>query len=218
MFPIENDRQRILLGQILSALDNGCLAVDILHIVQRFLDKESADHKYRSILERLTDIFAKIIAACDADARDLAGYAAAFKGMFDELLYDRFLDDENEDEDQELPHPDGWLFIQRVLISGQDLGDLAWLIKYQATNFENIMFTFEKPADADEKAYHAVCMGLILDATANIVRLCNTSPSDATMWQDAVNDMLDELRCSDFFGTEGQCDPRGDNRDNREDD
>lgn len=33
------------------------------------------------------------------------------------------------------------------------------------------------------------------------------------VWVDAVNSMLDELRDDDFFGTEGQADPRGDNRD-----
>lgn len=27
-----------------------------------------------------------------------------------------------------------------------------------------------------------------------------------------LNDKLDELRRDDFFGTEGQCDPRGDSR------
>lgn len=31
-------------------------------------------------------------------------------------------------------------------------------------------------------------------------------------WIDSVNDWLDELRDNDFFGTEGQLDPRGDNR------
>lgn len=29
---------------------------------------------------------------------------------------------------------------------------------------------------------------------------------------EALNEVLDELRCQDFFGTEGQLDPRGDGR------
>ena len=33
------------------------------------------------------------------------------------------------------------------------------------------------------------------------------------LWIDDLNDMLDNMRDNDFFGTEGQCDPRGDNRD-----
>ena len=32
------------------------------------------------------------------------------------------------------------------------------------------------------------------------------------IWIDDLNDMLDNMRDNDFFGTEGQCDPRGDNR------
>lgn len=31
-----------------------------------------------------------------------------------------------------------------------------------------------------------------------------------------INDYLDELRMNDFFGTEGECDPRGDFRDSDE--
>jgi hypothetical protein len=33
------------------------------------------------------------------------------------------------------------------------------------------------------------------------------------VWADELNDMLDTMRDGDFFGTDGQCDPRGDNRD-----
>lgn len=32
-------------------------------------------------------------------------------------------------------------------------------------------------------------------------------------WVDSLNTMLDDMRDEDFFGTEGQLDPRGDNRD-----
>jgi hypothetical protein len=31
-------------------------------------------------------------------------------------------------------------------------------------------------------------------------------------WVDSLNTMLDDMMSGDFFGTEGQCDPRGDNR------
>lgn len=33
------------------------------------------------------------------------------------------------------------------------------------------------------------------------------------VWFEAFNEMLDSLASDDFFGTEGQCDPRGDQRD-----
>jgi hypothetical protein len=34
-----------------------------------------------------------------------------------------------------------------------------------------------------------------------------------SVWCDSINTMLTELRNDDFFGTEGQMDPRGDGRD-----
>lgn len=34
-----------------------------------------------------------------------------------------------------------------------------------------------------------------------------------SFWCDAMNEMLDSLLADDFFGTEGQCDVRGDQRD-----
>lgn len=39
------------------------------------------------------------------------------------------------------------------------------------------------------------------------------SPDDREVWIESVNRMCDDLRHSDFFGTEGQNDPRGDQRD-----
>jgi hypothetical protein len=41
----------------------------------------------------------------------------------------------------------------------------------------------------------------------------NDNEDDQKFWCEAFNDMLDELRADDFFGTEGELDPRGDNRD-----
>lgn len=38
------------------------------------------------------------------------------------------------------------------------------------------------------------------------------SDDDYEMFNDAMDDMLDRLHCEDAFGTEGQCDPRGDFR------
>ena len=35
---------------------------------------------------------------------------------------------------------------------------------------------------------------------------------EKSLWVKWLNNALDELRDDDFFGTEGQCDPRGDNR------
>ena len=47
----------------------------------------------------------------------------------------------------------------------------------------------------------------------NIKTMFNENEDDQKFWCEAFNDMLDELRSDDFFGTEGELDPRGDNRD-----
>ena len=36
---------------------------------------------------------------------------------------------------------------------------------------------------------------------------------ESEIWCEALNEMLDSLLNDDFFGTEGQLDPRGDHRD-----
>ena len=40
----------------------------------------------------------------------------------------------------------------------------------------------------------------------------NASPEDKEVWANTVDGMLDDLLRQDFFGTEGQSDPRGDRR------
>ena len=40
----------------------------------------------------------------------------------------------------------------------------------------------------------------------------NASPEDKDIWSSSIDGMLDDLLRSDFFGTEGQGDPRGDRR------
>lgn len=46
----------------------------------------------------------------------------------------------------------------------------------------------------------------------NIKRNCIENPSDSEEYLRVMDDMLDILLCNDFFGTEGQTDPRGDGR------
>ena len=38
-------------------------------------------------------------------------------------------------------------------------------------------------------------------------------PEQKKAWVDWLNESLNNLLADDFFGTEGQCDPRGDQRD-----
>lgn len=53
----------------------------------------------------------------------------------------------------------------------------------------------------------------ITQVLANLDQMANSNASDAKILAKHLNEMLDELRAMDFFGTEGQCDPRGDERD-----
>ena len=49
---------------------------------------------------------------------------------------------------------------------------------------------------------------------ANIERkFSEGDEDDKAAWVEALNTMLDDLHADDFFGTEGQNDPRGDQRD-----
>ena len=40
----------------------------------------------------------------------------------------------------------------------------------------------------------------------------NANSEDKEVWSSSIDGMLDDLLRSDFFGTEGQGDPRGDHR------
>lgn len=39
-----------------------------------------------------------------------------------------------------------------------------------------------------------------------------SDPTGKKLWAEAMNEFLDDLLAQDFFGTEGQNDPRGDRR------
>jgi hypothetical protein len=41
---------------------------------------------------------------------------------------------------------------------------------------------------------------------------CEDDEADAAIYAEVTERMLDDLLNADFFGTEGQCDPRGDHR------
>lgn len=51
---------------------------------------------------------------------------------------------------------------------------------------------------------------IVLD---NIKKLIIDNPDDVEEWSSVLEEMLDDLHGTDFFGTEGQDDPRGDFRD-----
>lgn len=48
-----------------------------------------------------------------------------------------------------------------------------------------------------------------------LIEMSSGDKDDAKCIAEAVEYMLDTLQGNDFFGTEGQCDPRGDQRDDK---
>jgi len=44
-------------------------------------------------------------------------------------------------------------------------------------------------------------------------QISESENDERQVWFESLNEMLDELHSNDFFGTEGQNDPRGDHRD-----
>jgi hypothetical protein len=45
-----------------------------------------------------------------------------------------------------------------------------------------------------------------------IIEQCKQVPEDLDVFCETFDNALDDLLNEDFFGTEGQCDPRGDRR------
>lgn len=52
----------------------------------------------------------------------------------------------------------------------------------------------------------------VLKVLERITAMVKDCEDDADMFSDGLQIMLDDLQCNDGFGTEGQCDPRGDFR------
>ena len=52
----------------------------------------------------------------------------------------------------------------------------------------------------------------VINILAGLNRLVPEDEANADVLREELDNMLDTLRADDFFGTEGQCDPRGDGR------
>lgn len=53
----------------------------------------------------------------------------------------------------------------------------------------------------------------VITVLNRMVKQCEEDDDNASAYSDHLEVMLDDLSSNDFFGTEGQCDPRGDQRD-----
>ncbi len=52
----------------------------------------------------------------------------------------------------------------------------------------------------------------VKEVLSNMIQQVENCEEDAQVYAEVLDDTLDYLRDEDFFGTEGQCDPRGDGR------
>lgn len=52
----------------------------------------------------------------------------------------------------------------------------------------------------------------VINILAGLDRFVREDAANADVLRNELDNMLDTLRDDDFFGTEGQCDPRGDSQ------
>jgi hypothetical protein len=52
----------------------------------------------------------------------------------------------------------------------------------------------------------------VVKVLERMLEMARSNEDDAEMFSDGLEDLLTELHSNDGFGTEGQCDPRGDFR------
>ncbi len=55
----------------------------------------------------------------------------------------------------------------------------------------------------------------VVTVLKRMVTMAEASSDDAEMFAESLEQMLDDIHGNDGFGTEGQCDPRGDARNGR---
>jgi hypothetical protein len=55
----------------------------------------------------------------------------------------------------------------------------------------------------------------VVKVLERMIEMTQENEGDADMFCDTLEDMLEEIAQNDGFGTERQCDPRGDGRDDK---
>lgn len=65
----------------------------------------------------------------------------------------------------------------------------------------------------DDSLSYAQVQANVVHVLSNMIALANSSVNDALAFVDDLDEMLDEIRDNDGFGSEAQGDPRGDGRD-----
>jgi hypothetical protein len=198
VYPIDNPETTELWNKVCAAVQRQDLAGDILAMVQKSLDRQAARIEHDALTDMLEKIFEAVTKNIGEDTYDLGGYFMAVGDMVESHFADRLGDD--------------WLVKNA---SDEDLGLFVWLRSYQDVDpkklVEQIFSAAEKNEAVDEKA-RSQCATFIAESFKSILTEARQSIAQATYWNHVVDKMLDELLGEDFFGTEGQRDPRGDRR------
>lgn len=198
VWPVDNAETTELWNELCAAVQRQDLAGDILAMVQKSLDDQAAAIEHAQIVERMTRIFAAIEKQCANSMGDLATYCLALVDLLNHALAVRC----------------------RISWSSLRKADAPeWLQKYALTDFDScadILYeslSSRDPASAVE-ASRIVCSEFISDLGKNLIVIAQGDRDIASRWDSAVDQMLDDMQNEDgdVFGTEGQCDPRGDRR------
>lgn len=198
VYPIDTPQATKLWNKVCAAVQRQDLAADILAMVQKSLDDQAARIEHEALVNMLAKIFEAITNNIGNDSYDLGGYFIAIGDMVESHFASRLGDD--------------WLVKSS---SDEVLGLFVWLRGYQDVDpkklVEEIFEAAEKSNPIDDKT-RSQCAMFIAESFKSILAEAWQSTDRAAYWARAVDKMLDELLGDDFFGTEGQCDPRGDRR------
>lgn len=173
-------------------------AEKILRLVQGSLDSQASRIEHENLVEPLEATFTAIVKQAAEDPNDLAGYAEALAETLNDLLK------------QQLGK--GW---EDLSSPAEVLGFFAWLQRYKDTDFEELaddVYTGVELQEETPESTKQLLREFLDEAFKNILAAARSSKKAAELWSGIVHKMLDKLLCDDFFGTEGQRDPRGDRR------
>lgn len=198
VWPVDSPETTDLWNKVCAAVHRQDLAGDILAMVQASLDDQAAAIEHAEIVVRLTKIFAAIAKQCAESAGDLATYCLALVDLL------------------------GHALAVKCRIAWSTIGHAdapPWLKKYELTDFDactDILYESLGSRDpvAAVEASRVVCSEFIADLGNNLIVIAQGDRELARRWDSAVDQMLDDMQNEDgdVFGTEGQCDPRGDRR------
>ena len=181
--------------QQISAIEDTDLTDAILEMTQAQTAQKAA---LQADAKQLASDAAPVVKQAADDPNDLAGYADALADTLNDLLK------------QQLGK--GW---DDLSSPAEVLGFFAWLQRYKDTDFEQLaddVYTGVELQEETPEQTKQLLREFLDEAFKNILAAARSSKKAAELWSGIVHKMLDKLLCDDFFGTEGQRDPRGDRR------